>query len=506
MPLPLSQASVDTVNQSPALLPSDSLREVVPEAVRPVHDPARRVAAAIPLSIGAFVNAFWLPMLAIGLRLVSTPTGNASYIVIAAYALAGPRQAIVSLYLCWLFNIINHGLAPIADLAAILRHFVIFSAFLSVLIHSKRASFTKTGWLVPMTALLCGFLIIHSMLFSQQVDVSLLKAISFSLTVLALTLGWATLSDRDRQLTEAFLFGSLGVISLVSIPFVASPIGYFRNGVGFQGILVHPQNFGPTMAVLAALLFAQSLTARRLQPWKAGIIGLSIVEIVFSKARIGGLALVVGVVFGIAGEMVRSWLATRSSRNPMRKWRLAIAAGLLVVGLLAAGPWLSVLISDFVQKGSRAENLSEVAMESRGAKIEGMMQNIEQYPVFGTGFGILFGTEYFSLQRDPIFGLPIMATVEKGVMPIAIVEETGIVGALVTYPWLLLLLVRSIGGGVVPGTVFWSVLATNLAEACFFSPGGQGMFQLVFALWAATSPRIAVKQVQRRQPAQRRAA
>jgi len=86
------------------------------------------------LSPYAVLGAFWIPLIAVALRLASSATGNASYILIAAYALVGPRQAITSLYLCWLFNMINHGLAPIAGLAAILRHVTIFCAFLSVLI------------------------------------------------------------------------------------------------------------------------------------------------------------------------------------------------------------------------------------------------------------------------------------------------------------------------------------------------------------------------------------
>jgi hypothetical protein len=464
------------------------------------------VPASEQLSIWTVTNALWVPLLAIAMRLVSSPTANASYAIIAAYALVGPRQAIVALYLCWLFNMINHGIAPIAGYAAILRHVVILCAFVSVVIHSRRATYAKFGWLVPLTGVLCGFLIVHSMLFSNQTDVSLLKAISFSLTVSALALGWTSLGDRDRQLVESFLFGSLGVIAVASIPFVASPIGYYRNGQGFQGVLVHPQNFGPSMAVLAALLAAQSLTERRVRPWKGVVFGVAVVWIILSKARIGALALLAGLAFGIVGELIRSWFARHSSRKPMRKRRLVIASAMVLLGVLAAAPWLSSLLSEFIQKGSRRETLSEVAMASRGAKIEDMMRNIEEHPVFGIGFGTLLGDDYFLIQRDPVFGLPVMATVEKGVLPVAIVEETGFIGALVTYPWLGLLLVRSVRGGVVPGSVFWAVLATNIAEACLFSPGGQGMFQLIFAIWAATSPPVAAKQFVHRHPAFRRAA
>ena len=459
-------------------------------------------SASQKISASAIVQAFGIPLIAMVLRIASSGTANASYILVALYAMTGPRQAIVSLYLCWLFNMINHGLAPAAGYAAILRHLVILCAFISVMVHSKRGTSARTGILVPATLVLCGFLIVHSMIFSHQSDISLLKAISFSLTVTALTVGWGTLEERERQITMAFLFGSLGLIAVISIPFVTSTIGYFKNGRGFQGVLVHPQNFGPTMAVLAALLVGQGLTEKKLRFWKVFLLGLSILWIFLSQARIGGLAFVLSLVLGIGCNAIMTWMERNPSRNPLRLGRLTWATALVLIAGIAAAPFVGTRVSTFIQKGARSESLSDIAMASRGGKINEMMVNIRQYPIFGTGFGVLLGSDYFAIQRDPILGLPIMATVEKGVMPVAIVEETGIVGACITFPWLLLLLVRSVRGGLISGIVFWSVLATNIAEACFFSPGGQGMFQLIFAIWAATSPQASVIQpvvLQRRQ-------
>jgi hypothetical protein len=454
----------------------------------------------------AVLSAFWIPLIAVVLRLASSATGNASYVLIAAYALVGPRQAIVSLYLCWLFNMINHGLAPVAGLAAILRHLTIFCAFLSVLLHGSGRARGKADWLVPATVVLCGYLIIHSLLFSQQTDVSLLKAISFSMTVVALTVGWSSLAEKERRLTELFLFGSLGAIAVASVPFVASPIGYYRNGQGFQGILVHPQNFGPSMAVLAALLMSQSLAGKKLRLSSGVLLAICVVSIYLSKARIAGLALVGGLVLGVGCEVIRAWLARRRSRESLRMSRLALGATIALLVAIAAGPWIASQLSDFIRKGSRAETVTEAALQSRGRKIDGMMANIEHHPLFGIGFGIDAGTDYFLIQRDPVFGLPVMATVEKGVMPVAVIEETGIIGALITYPWLLLLLFRAVRGGMITDTVFWSVLVTNIAEACLFSPGGQGMFQLIFAIWASTAPTEQVHANQSRRGTARRAA
>jgi hypothetical protein len=255
--------------------------------------------ATIPIS--AVIVTFWVPLLAIALRLGSSGTGNVAYILAAGYALVGPRQSIVALFLAWFFNVINHGIAPVAGYAAILRHFITACAFLAAIIHANRGRIRQTGMLVPATGLLCGFLVIHSLLFSQQLDISLLKSISFAMCAMALVLSWASLGERDRALTQAFLFGMLGVIAIASIPFVFSPIGYFRNGRGFQGIQVHPQGFGPTMAMLAALLISQSLTERRVRLWKGLLSVLAMAWVYLSQARIGALALVAGVALNAQG-------------------------------------------------------------------------------------------------------------------------------------------------------------------------------------------------------------
>lgn len=463
-------------------------RSVVP--LRRVDLAAQQTPSAVP-TISTVALAFWVPTVALIMRLISGLSGNAAYGLIAVWALLGPWQAVIALYLCWFFNVLNHGVAPVAGMAAILRHAITVTAFVSVMFHSGFRSRRPTGFLLPLTFLLCGFLIIHSMLFSEQADVSVMKAISFTMTVTALSLGWAVMSDRERKLAEWFIFGTLGLSAIASIPLAAHPIGYLRNGRGFQGIQVHPQGFGPTMGVLAAMLLAQGFTDRKLKLWKAGLLGLAVVWVYLSQARIGALSLVAGAVLGIGSEIIRSWFAAHPARNPLSRFRLAGAALISLVVGLSVAPLVADRVMEFVTKGSTSESVYEAAMKSRGWKIEEMMANIEQKPALGAGFGVLPGGDYYAIVRDPIFDLPVMATVEKGVLPLAIVEETGVLGALFTYPWLITLIIRAVRGGVVTGTVCWSVLVTNLAEANLFAPGGQGMFQLMLALWAATAPPIA---------------
>lgn len=457
--------------------------------------PARRPQAAPHVagpadqfSLRRFLGLFWLPLLAIALRCGPSAAGTAAYVLLALYALAGPRQAIVSLWLCWVFNMLNHGLFPPPGSAVFIRHAVVAAAFMSVFIHTRPLAFRTAGGLIAATVTLCTFLLVHSTLFSQQIDVSLLKSVSFTMAAIAAAIAWAGLPTAERRDAERFVFGSLAVITIVSLPLIALPVGYYRNGMGFQGVMVHPQNFGPSVAVLAVLLISSGLTNRKITVWSVLLLLACVGSVYLSQARIGAVALAGGLVFGVCGELLRRLVVRLRRGEGMRYGRLlAVAAGLALT-LMVAGPWILPKISDFIDKGSRSESFVDAAVRSRGHKLEQMLQGIRENPTVGVGFGVNPSTDYFGITRDPIFGLPVMATVEKGVMPVAVIEETGIMGAIFTYPWLVLLLIRASARGVVAGSVCWAVLITNIAEACLFSPGGQGMFQIVLAMWAATVP------------------
>lgn len=79
-------------------------------------------------------------------------------------------------------------------------------------------------------------------------------------TIHALGLPWlfAMLSPGIASEASMAVVGRYVVIfaaalsALLSLPLLVHPLGYLRNGTGFQVILNHPQVFGPTMALLCA--------------------------------------------------------------------------------------------------------------------------------------------------------------------------------------------------------------------------------------------------------------
>jgi hypothetical protein len=102
---------------------------------------------------------------------------------------------------------------------------------------------------------------------------------------------------------------------------------------------------------------------------------------------------------------------------------------LFLVLCVVAGQQLASGAKQFLLKYGEKEDVSllEQGLSSRQGLIDAMKSNIDRYPLTGIGFGIGSTPHARSnIQRDPILGLPLMATVEKGVLPIMILEELGI--------------------------------------------------------------------------------
>ena len=126
-----------------------------------------------------------------------------------------------------------------------------------------------------------------------------------------------------------------------------------------------------------------------------------------------------------------------------------------------------------------------------------MFENIKNTPWTGIGFGIASEPAYMEVQRDPVLGLPLSALVEKGVMPIAVVEELGIFGALAIVGWLWVMLRRGARSGVSQFAVLITLLLVNFGESMFFSVGGMGMLLLVLLTGAVSTAHGEAKAGQR---------
>ena len=431
---------------------------------------------------------FLLPALALFLRIASIPTANLSYLLIAAYALLGRAQTIQALALSWLFTMINPALASEASAAAIGRYVVIFAATISVAWRGKSSgSAFPIKRLSLLTLCLGVFMLIHSLLFSAVVDVSVFKVLSWLAVVLTLLSAWQGLAAAQRRALFDQLQWGLVLLLLLSLPLLAIPgVGYLRNGTGFQGLLSHPQSFGPTVALVGALVGGRVMGESK-PAWRdIALLGLCLVLVVLSEARTAGVAMVLGLL----GSALLSPAFAGVSRTRMlpglRSRRFQAVALLAVAGVVVGGPFLAGKLSAYLFKRTDATSLIEAADASRGALVEKMFWNIQDNPWTGIGFGIASEPELMEVERDSVLGLPLSAPVEKGVMPVAVVEELGIFGALAVLGWLLVVLRRGAQAGVQRFAVLITLVLVNFGESMFFSVGGMGMLLLILLTGAVT--------------------
>lgn len=429
-----------------------------------------------------------LPLLAIGMRVGSGPTANLSYLVIAGYALLGRAQAIQALALSWLFSMINPALAPDASAASIGRYLVIVAATISV---AWRSTSSGTGYSIKrlsyLTLCLGMLLLVHSLLFSAVVDVSVLKVVSWVVVVLTLLSAWQGLAAEQRvALFDQLQWGLIWLL-LLSLPLLAIPgIGYLRNGTGFQGLLSHPQAFGPTAALVGVLVGGRVMGERK-PAWRdIALLGLCLVLVVLSEARTAGVAMVLGLLGSALLSPAFAAVSRRRMLPGLRSRRFQTVALLAVTGVIVAGPLLAGRLSTYLFKRSDATSLIAAADASRGALIQKMFVNIQENPLTGIGFGIASEPAYMEVERDPVLGLPLSALVEKGVMPVAVVEELGVFGAVAVLGWFLVVLRRGARSGVSQFAVLITLVLVNFGESMFFSVGGMGMLLLILLAGAVT--------------------
>lgn len=459
----------------------------------PYVDHVRGRPAAIPGSPPrmSWIRLFFVPALICVLRFIPGPVGEASYFLTAGYAVLGRRQAVVSLLLVSLLNNATHVFAGPPALAALTRHIVVVAAALSVFV-VHRAGVGRRPYiaLAVASSLLCLVILIHSLLFSQFALLSSLKLISFAMTFLTIVVAAGGMSDQQRQALETQVIGIAGAMSLFSAPLVAVSQGYLRTA-GFCGLISHPQSFGVMMAMTAVVCWMNSLTQRRLNIRMVIVAATCTGLMLLSKARVGGAALAAGLFVGVAFPVISAiWERWRGQpRVLLRRLGPVIAFG--VLALAVAGPTVFRGASQFLVKYGEADeprSVTDSLWRSRGRMLDIMLKGIRLAPWTGIGFGVPSNEgKSGGVVKDPIFNLPIMATIEKGIMPVAIVEELGYPLAIVVFAWFGWLFWAAAKGGAVSVATLAAAFAVNIAEAVFFSPGGLGLFNMVFLGLAITS-------------------
>lgn len=440
------------------------------------------------ISKGAY---FWL-VVAISLLLssISPLISNLSYVILAIYALQGKSNAILAICISWVLTLGSPGIFASASFASLGKYLILFCALLCVILKNKSVIDKGASRLPLLLTFLFSILIfIHSAIFSLMPDISILKIISWAIMSCTLISAWGNIGVVSREFVINKIFSLLLVLAAISLPLLFIPLGYLRNGHGFQGVFNHPQAFGPTMALLATWVAAKIIMNPKPKIRSYIILLGVLVLIIKSEARTAGLALFLSLTLSVIyiaifkGKYFYKELPGLFSKRNNYVMIFSTVTALMML------PILTSTIDSYINKTGRerVSNIADAYSQSRGGLIDKMLDNIDNNLVTGIGFGIASEPSSMIVNRDPLLGLPLGAPIEKGVMLLAVLEELGIILFVLAIGWIIAILYYATFAGVSGIALVGTAILLNFGESVLFSPGGMGSLYLVLITWAFTS-------------------
>jgi len=417
----------------------------------------------------------------VALRFAPGQTAVAAYVGLAVLSSRGAGFAILGLATSFFFTLLNPQVAPAVPGKSQLRYLVIFGAAIGVFARTTVPRKPRDRGLIEFTSLILILLLANAVLVSSLPTISALKAISFGTTFATLLCAWSWMSLPARESVEQAIFFAMLASIAASTALSLVPQGY-PVGAGLGGVFGHPQVLGPFAGIVGSIVCVRCATTRPIPRIDLSALAACLFLILRSRARTGAMAFLGGTGLALV-------LASGGGLGAARARLFSSLGAIALVSAIALGPGATAEVANFARKDSGATQLGQIARSSRGALVDAMLDNFKSSPFVGIGFGApTTSLAAEAIEEDPIFGLPISVAVEKGVMPLALLEEVGLPLAILVFVWLATMARQAYRAGPLPAAVFGSAMFTNLSESTFFSIGGFGLFVLLCVLWAATSP------------------
>ena len=282
-----------------------------------------------------------------------------------------------------------------------------------------------------------------------------------------------------------YIFGSIALIPFPAMSQLSGEayVEAVKSGQSvtslFTGMTNQSQCLGPCVAALATLLLGDLVFGvKRASKLHLALLACvpALVYKTSSRTALGTLAIGVLTVLFLFAHARGVGVRWRS-----KVVRTAVLAGFAACVAAVALPGVRQGAMKFLVKWGddvRAEDLTmEGITMSRQGKMEESLFYFRQSPLVGNGFQVSESMKDMSLSES---GLVLSAPIEKGVWVTAVLEEGGIIGALLFWAFVFV----AVGGMVrakayVGASVLVTFLTSNLGEFAFFSMSYIGGF-----IWA----------------------
>jgi hypothetical protein len=254
------------------------------------------------------------------------------------------------------------------------------------------------------------------------------------------------------------------------------------NTALFCGVTYHSQTMSPLLTCAFAWVTCDLLFVEGGGRWPhVGLLILALPLLYLTRSRVALL----GVTVTLA--LVYFYLPQKLALDrKMKMWlgHILLVGGVALLALVAIAEVQSNAISRWLRKTDDVQtdqrSLSEAFTASRQGLIEMCMDDFKRRPLIGMGFQV---AEYTQQMADGQKGLILSSPIEKGVIPVMVLGETGVVGAIVFAVFLLIFYNGCINKRLYITLAMMTVFLTiNLGEATFFSPGGPGGPEWLFCV------------------------
>ena len=328
--------------------------------------------------------------------------------------------------------------------------------------------------------------------------ISFLKIINFAIFLLGLYIGTRNIhrSPKDILLLRNtfiaiavfIIYGSLATLPFPSVAYLTSVRNIIANyGLEyaddmlvttsrklFTGVTAHCQFLGPMAASLFGWLLCDMWLSEKKFSWLHIILLVPIPFISYmTRSRAALLSLLVATIAAL-------FLCLKKAKLPRKTKQSFIVLATCAVVFLFSYAVVSEIrnetISKWLRKTNDIENddrsLSDAITGSRQGLIAKNMIDFKRNVFLGSGFQVDANTRtMYKIGRASLFS----ASIEKGLLPLMILGETGILGALVFLLFLLAFFSTCARKKYIATSALFIVyLSTNMAEATFFSPAGGG--------------------------------
>ena len=408
--------------------------------------------------------------------------GAATMAAMTLWAWRNTRCALQAVTISVLVVFANPALVGDQPLVPLLKWALLFVSLGSILADWKYQPGIRARWSASF-ALFAVVALFLALAVSGNRSLSLLKLGTFIVGAAVALLG-----VRDRRYPPDYWlnwFTTVYMVVLVlSAPLQFLPAGRYLNGSNFQGILLQPQSYGVYVAPLTAYVTVALLVEPRKTWFLVAILPWAWYSLFASGCRTAVLAVGLSVVATVASMVVFPRNARSSSQRGTTILTICFV-GLLTLAVLATSAGsLAGAIDQFIKKRANEEPGS-----SRRAQVESLLSTIDENFITGVGFGLSpVGVEQ-ATQREELTGLPIGAYTEQGFLPLAVLAQVGVIGAvpLVLFIATLAFPVAKHGAPALVA-LFWTTLFVNFGEMIFFATGGLGMYMwLLIACCLAAS-------------------